>query len=41
MRIQDNVINEIFRNLEKKSNYKERYLEIKRYNKKNKFKKRV
>jgi len=40
MSIQDNVINEIFRKLEKKSNYKKRYLEIKKFNEKNKFKKR-
>ena len=40
MSIQDNVINEIFRKLEKKSNYKKRYLKIKKFNKKNKFKKK-
>jgi xanthine dehydrogenase large subunit len=40
MSIQDNVINEIFRKLEKKSNYKKRYLEIKKFNEKNKFKKK-
>ncbi len=36
MSLQDNVINEIFRKLEKTSNYKKRYLEIKKYNEKNK-----
>ena len=40
MSIQDNVINEIFRKLAKKSNYKKRYLEIKKFNEKNKFKKK-
>tara|TARA_B100001996_G_scaffold74140_1_gene54737 strand:+ start:1771 stop:4086 length:2316 start_codon:yes stop_codon:yes gene_type:complete len=40
MSIQDNVINEIFRKLEKKSNYKKRYLKIKKFNEKNKFKKK-
>jgi xanthine dehydrogenase large subunit len=40
MSIQDNVINEIFKKLEKKSNYKKRYLKIKKFNKKNKFKKK-
>jgi len=34
MSIQDNVINEIFKKLEKKSNYKKRYLKIKKFNKK-------
>ncbi len=36
MKIEDNVINKIFSKLEKKSNYKKRYLEIKKFNKKNK-----
>jgi xanthine dehydrogenase large subunit len=40
MKIEDNVINEIFNKLEKKSNYKKRYLEIKKFNKKNKYKKK-
>ena len=40
MKIEDNVINEIFSKLEKKSNYKKRYLEIKKFNKKNKYKKK-
>lgn len=40
MKIEDNVINEIFSKLEKKSNYKKRYLEIKKFNQKNKYKKR-
>ena len=40
MSLQDNVINEIFRKLEKTSNYKKRYLDIKKYNKKNKYKKK-
>jgi len=40
MKIEDNVINEIFSKLEKKSNYKKRYLEIKEFNKKNKYKKK-
>ena len=41
MTIEDNVINEIFKNLENKSNYKKRYLDIKKFNEKNKFKKKV
>jgi len=41
MKIEDNVINEIFSKLEKKSNYKKRYLEIKKFNKKNKYKKNI
>ena len=40
MKINDNVINEIFNKLEKKSNYKKRYLQIKKFNKKNKYKKK-
>ncbi|MFL2886844.1 MAG: xanthine dehydrogenase molybdopterin binding subunit [Candidatus Pelagibacter sp.] len=40
MTIQDNVINEIFKNLEKKSNYKKRYSDIKKFNEKNEFKKK-
>ena len=40
MKINDNVINEIFDDLKAKSNYKKRYSEIKKFNKKNKFKKK-
>ncbi len=40
MKINDNVINEIFNKLEKKSNYKKRYLQIKKFNKKQKYKKK-
>ena len=40
MTIEDNVINEIFKNLENKSNYKKRYSDIKKFNEKNKFKKK-
>jgi len=40
MKIEDNVVNEIFNKLIKKSNYKKRCLEIKKYNSKNKYKKR-
>jgi xanthine dehydrogenase large subunit len=40
MKINDNVINEIFRDLKIKSNYKKRYSEIKKFNEKNKFKKK-
>ncbi len=40
MKINDNVINEIFNKLEKKSNYKKRYLQIKKFNNKNKYKKK-
>ena len=40
MKIQDNVINEIFKNLENKSNYKKRYSDIRKFNEKNKFKKK-
>ena len=37
MKIEDNVINEIFNKLIKKSNYKKRYLKIKKFNSKNKY----
>ena len=37
---EDNVINEIFKNLENKSNYKKRYSDIRKFNEKNKFKKK-
>ncbi len=40
MTIEDNVINEIFKNLENKSNYKKRYSDIRKFNEKNKFKKK-
>ena len=40
MKINDNVINEIFDDLKNKSNYKKRYIEIKRFNQNNKFKKK-
>ena len=40
MKITDNVINEIFDDLKTKSNYKKRYSEIKKFNQKNKFKKK-
>ena len=40
MKINDNVINEIFDDLKTKSNYKKRYSEIKKFNQKNKFKKK-
>ena len=40
MKINDNVINEIFDDLKIKSNYKKRYIEIKRFNQKNKIKKK-
>ena len=40
MKINDNVINEIFNDLKIKSNYKKRYIEIKKYNQNNKFKKK-
>ena len=40
MKIEDNVINEIFNKLLKKSNYKKRYSEIKKFNLKNKYKKK-
>ncbi len=40
MTIEDNVINEIFKNLENKSNYKKRYADIRKFNEKNKFKKK-
>jgi xanthine dehydrogenase large subunit len=40
MKIQDNVINEIFKNLENKSNYRKRYSNIRKFNEKNKFKKK-
>ncbi len=37
MKIEDNVINEIFSKLKKKSNYKKRYLKIKEFNSKNNY----
>ena len=37
MKIEDNVINEIFNKLLKKSNYKKRYLKIKKFNLNNKY----
>jgi len=40
MKIEDNVINEIFDKLIKKSNYKKRYSKIKKFNLKNKYKKK-
>ena len=40
MKIEDNVINELFNKLIKKSNYKKRYSEIKKFNLKNKYKKK-
>ena len=40
MTVEDNVINEIFKNLESKSNYKKRYSDIRKFNEKNKFKKK-
>ena len=40
MKIEDNVINEIFNKLIKKSNYKKRYSKIKKFNLKNKYKKK-
>ncbi|WP_440669836.1 xanthine dehydrogenase molybdopterin binding subunit [Candidatus Pelagibacter sp. HIMB1483] len=40
MKINDNVINEIFEDLKIKSNYKKRYSEIKKFNQRNKFKKK-
>ena len=40
MKITDNIINEIFDDLKTKSNYKKRYSEIKKFNQKNKFKKK-
>ncbi len=40
MKINDNVIHEIFKNLLDKSNYKKRYQEIRNFNLKNKFKKK-
>ena len=40
MKIEDNVINEIFNKLLKKSNYKKGYSEIKKFNLKNKYKKK-
>jgi len=40
MKINDNVANEIFEDLKIKSNYKKRYKEIKKFNQKNKFKKK-
>ena len=40
MKINDNVIHDIFKNLLDKSNYKKRYQEIRNFNLKNKFKKK-
>ena len=40
MKINDNVIQDIFKSLLKKSNYKKRYQEIRKFNLKNKFKKK-
>ena len=40
MKIEDNVINEIFNKLINKSNYKKRYSKIKKFNLKNKYKKK-
>jgi len=40
MRIEDNVINEIFNKIVKKSNYKKRVLEIKKFNSKNIYQKK-
>ena len=40
MKINDNVINEIFNDLKIKSNYKKRYNDIKKFNNNNKFKKK-
>ena len=40
MTVEDNVINEIFKKLENKSNYKKRYSDIRKFNEKNKFKKK-
>jgi len=40
MKIEDNLINEIFNKLIKKSNYKKRYSKIKKFNLKNKYKKK-
>ena len=40
MKINDNVIHDIFKNLLEKSNYKKRYQEIRNFNLKNKFKKK-
>ncbi len=40
MRIEDNVIDEIFKRLVQKSNYKKRYEEIRKFNSKNIFKKK-
>ena len=37
MKIEDNVINEIFSKLKKKSNYKKRYLKVKEFNSKNNY----
>ena len=41
MKIEDNVINDIFEKLAKSSNYKKRYSEIKKFNLKNKHKKKA
>ena len=40
MKINDNIINEIFESLKNKSNYKKRYNEIKKFNLNNRFKKK-
>jgi xanthine dehydrogenase large subunit len=40
MKIKDNVINELFEELKIKSNYKKRFQKIRKFNKKNKFKKK-
>ena len=40
MKIKDNVINELFEELKTKSDYKNRVQKIKKFNKKNKFKKK-
>ena len=40
MRLEDNVINEVFDNLVKKSDYKKRVLEIKKFNSKNNYQKK-
>ena len=41
MKIKDNVINELFEELKIKSDYKNRVQKIKKFNQKNKFKKKV
>ena len=40
MKVEDNIINEIFDNLVKKSNYKKRIFEIKKFNSKNNYQKK-